>query len=196
VDQDIVELHARRDVSQARSVVYTGQAEHHHRLAQLRLAQAKALVRVREFVSPHEGTVMAILRHPGEPVAANEPVFRVVDTVHLLVIGQVDVADAWRVQAGQSVRVTPEVAGADLAIERETFSGRVAFIDGHVDPETRTSKVIAKIDNRDALLRSGLEVRMEISPPAATGVVPLAVRPGPGPAPDLGGPGRAVKSMR
>jgi len=50
----------------------------------------------------------------------------------------------------------------DLPLEREVFSGRISFIDTRVDPLSQTCKVLAKCENRNRLLRAGLEARMEI----------------------------------
>jgi RND family efflux transporter MFP subunit len=137
-------------------------AKHRHDLAEAQLRHAKAMLRARRFVSPHDGIVTAVLKRRNEPVAPNEPLFKVVDVDHLIVTGQIDVVDVWRLQPGQAVKIIPDVLGADLAIEREIFHGRITFIDPHVDPLSQTCKVLAKCDNRKRLLRGGLEARMEI----------------------------------
>ena len=118
------------------------------------------------LVSPHDGVVVAVQKRRGEPVAPNEAVFRVVDLDHLEVTARVDVADLWRLHPGQPVRIIPEIAGADLAIEREVFWGRVASIDPHVDPASRTSTLVARLADPRHRLRAGLEVRIEIHPDA------------------------------
>jgi RND family efflux transporter MFP subunit len=159
-------------------------AEQGHRLAKVRLQQAQAQLRAREFVSPHDGVVVAILKRRGEPVAPNEPIFKVVDPTRLQLTGRVDVTDSWRLRLGQSVRVIPEIAGADLPVEREAFTGRIVFIDTHIDPMTQTCKVLVNFDNRGGLLRAGLEARIEIDPRA----VPDDKTPAAGPPP--GGPPR------
>jgi RND family efflux transporter MFP subunit len=143
-------------------------AKHQQHLAQLKQRQAEALVRMREFVSPYDGIVVEILKEPGEPVSIAEPVFRVVSLDLLRVTGHLDIADAWRVREEQAVTVRPEVSGADLPIERETFQGSVVFVDRQIDPETQTCRVVAEVKNRDGLLRSGLEGSMEISVTAPT----------------------------
>jgi membrane fusion protein (multidrug efflux system) len=133
-----------------------------HQLAEAQLRRAKAQLRGRDFVAPHDGVVTEVLRRPNEPVAPNAPVFRIVDVDHLLITGQVDVTDVWRLQTGQPVKIIPEVAGADLPVEREVFDGRLTFIDTHVDPLSQTCKVLAKFENRNRVLRTGLEARLEI----------------------------------
>ena len=145
-------------------------AKHIHQLAQVRLDDAKTKLRACEFVSPHAGVVAAVVKHPGEPVAPNEVLFKVVDTERIDVTGYADLTDVWRLRAGQTVRVILDIPAADLAVEHEVFPGRLTFVDTQIDPLTRTCKVIARVQNRNGLLRAGLEARMEIDPlPAPDG---------------------------
>jgi multidrug efflux pump subunit AcrA (membrane-fusion protein) len=150
------------------------QAKHRHEIAQIYYRRAKEVVHAREFIAPHDGVVIVVLKHKGEPVQPNEPLFRVVDPDRLEVTGQADVTDVWRLQIGQPVRVIPDVAGADLPVEHEEFLGRLVFIDTQIDPLTRTCKVVARIDNRGGLLRSGMEARLEILPVRGNEVPPDA----------------------
>ena len=133
-----------------------------HAMARIEARLAEALVLQRQFTSPHDGVVVEVLRHPGESVALLDPVFTVVKDDRVKVTGYVDVGLAWRVKQGQPVRIRPDVEGADLDVESEEFEGAVAFVDSRIDPENRTCKVVAEIDNRGLRLRSGLEARMEI----------------------------------
>jgi multidrug efflux pump subunit AcrA (membrane-fusion protein) len=121
-------------------------------------------VRERQFVSPHDGVVVAVFKGQGESAALHDPLFRVVNTDRLRVTGYLDVLDAWRVRVGESVRISPEIAGVEAAVSREPFWGHVVFVDNQIDPKTQTCKVTAEVDNRDGLLRAGLEARMEILP--------------------------------
>jgi RND family efflux transporter MFP subunit len=140
------------------------QAKYLHRLAQIRFDQAKDALRERELVSPFEGMVVAVLKRRGEPVTTNDPLFKVVDIRDLLVTGQADVTDIWRLRVGQAVRVVPDVAGADLAVEHISFKGQIVFVDTKIDPLSQTCKVVARVQNANNLLRAGLEARMEILP--------------------------------
>jgi RND family efflux transporter MFP subunit len=191
VSQEEYNLH-RLEVEAA--ALEVEQARIRHQAAQIQLSLAQAQVQARTFRSPHEGVVVAVLKHRGEPVASNETVFRIVDSRHLDIVGQVDVTDVWRLRVGQPVRVVPEIAGADLPVEREVFSGRLAFVDTHIDPITRTCKVVAKVENRGELLRAGLEARMEIDREAARDGVAGPGTGGSGPIPPpLGGPTSGVE---
>jgi RND family efflux transporter MFP subunit len=166
------EEHSQQRLEAEAMALEVENAKYRRQLAEAQLRQAKAMLRVRELVSPHQGVVTEVLRRPSEPVAPNQPVFRVVDVDHIVVTGQVDVVDIWRLRVGMPVKLIPEIAGADLALEREVFQGRISFIDTRIDPLSQTCKVLAKCDNRDRLLRAGLEARMEIDTRGSTaGVV-------------------------
>jgi RND family efflux transporter MFP subunit len=152
------------------------EAEHRHKLAQFERRQVEAVVKEREFVAPHDGFVVEVLKEPGESVTIGDKVFRVVNTGRVRVTGSLDVSDAWRVRPGQTVRVSPDIPGAELALEREVFTGKVVFVDKQIDTKTKVCKVTAEVENRSDLLRSGLEARMEIWPeePQAPRVPPRA----------------------
>jgi RND family efflux transporter MFP subunit len=132
-------------------------------LAALERRQAEVMLRAREFVAPHDGIVVEVRKERGEAVTMADPVFQVVDVDTLKVSGFLNLGDFWRVKEGQPVRVWAEVDGDDLPIEREVFPGAIVFVDRRIDPVTRTCRVIAEVPNRDLLLASGLEARMEIS---------------------------------
>jgi RND family efflux transporter MFP subunit len=141
-------------------------ARHRRRLALLTSRQVEAMIHSREFVSAHEGIVVSVLKNKGESIAPNEPVFRVVGVATVRVIGYLDVGDAWQVRAGQSVQVMPEVSGAELPIEQQVFTGRVEYVEPEINLENQTCKVAAIVENKNGLLRAGLEGRMEIYPGA------------------------------
>ena len=174
------ELNQDRILATAASVAVE-KAKHLRRIASIQLDQTKAMLKTREFVSPHDGVVTAVLRKKGEIVALRDPVFHVVDIDLLKVITQVDVSDVWRLRVGQPARVIPEVAGADLAIEQETFPGKITFIDSRIDPELRTCLIHVVAENREHLLRSGLEARVEIDADESTPAREVAPPPAPVP---------------
>ncbi len=133
------------------------------RLAEIKRRQTEALLHAREYISPHDGVVVEIHKEQGEAVSMIDPNFRVVDVDWLLVTGYLNLGDFWRVREGLEVRISPEIDGEDLPVEQEVFTGRIVFVDRRIDPATRTCKVVAEVANRDLLLASGLEARMEIS---------------------------------
>ena len=132
------------------------------RMAEAQLHAAKAMVAAREIVSPHDGIVVEIYKKAGEAITVSIPIFRVVAVDRMRVTGYLDAGDAWRVRRGQAARITPELEGGDLPIEREVFEGKITFVDSEIDPKTRTCRIFAEVENRGGLLRSGLECCMEI----------------------------------
>jgi len=71
------------------------------------------------------------------------------------VTGFLDIGDVWRTRAGQVVRVTPEISGAELSIEDRVFTGRIEYVDPEINPENQTCKVVAIVENKGGLLRAG-----------------------------------------
>jgi multidrug efflux pump subunit AcrA (membrane-fusion protein) len=157
---------SRLDAETAR--LWVEDAKFRRRMAQLEYEHAKSRSHTQEVVAPHDGKVVAILIKPGQQ-ATNEPIFQVVDTRQILVTGFLDVVDIWRVQPGQPVQVSAEIGGADLAVEREIFSGHIVFVDKLVDLKSQTCKVTAKVENREDLLLAGLKARMVILPDETAG---------------------------
>jgi RND family efflux transporter MFP subunit len=141
-------------------------ARHKRHLAVLTSRQVEATILARGFISPHDGIVVMVLKRKGESVAPNESVLRLVGAETVRVTGYLDVGDAWQVKAGQRVQVRPEVSGAELPIEDEVFTGRIAYVDSEINAENQTCKVVAIVENKGGLLRAGLEARMEITPEA------------------------------
>ena len=139
-------------------------ARHRRRVAEFASRQVEAMILSREFVSPHDGIVVAVLKNKGESVAPNEPVLRLVGAEIVRVTGYLDIGDVWQTRAGQGVRVTPEISGAELSIEDRIFFGRIEYVDPEINQENQTCKVVATVENKDGLLRAGLEARMEIAP--------------------------------
>ncbi|HMB04555.1 MAG TPA: efflux RND transporter periplasmic adaptor subunit [Isosphaeraceae bacterium] len=140
------------------------------RMAEAQLHAARAMVAAREIVSPHDGIVVEIYKKAGEAITVSIPIFRVVAVDRMRVTGYLDAGDAWRVRRGQAARITPELEGGDLPIEREIFAGEVTFVDSEIDPKTQTCRVFAEVENRGGLLRSGLECCMEIDLRDASGI--------------------------
>jgi RND family efflux transporter MFP subunit len=137
-------------------------ANQSRRMAEAQLHAAKAMVAAREIVSPHDGIIVEIYKNVGEAVTLSIPIYKVDAIDQVRVTGYLDAGDAWRVRQGQAVRITPELEGGDLPIGRKAFEGEITFVDSEIDPKTRTCRVFAEVENRDGLLRSGLECRMEI----------------------------------
>ena len=138
------------------------QARFSQRLLRLKRDQLEAEIHLKEFIAPHDGVVTDIFKNTSEAVTVNDRVMHLVNTDVFRVVGAIDLADAWRVRVGQKVRISPEIDGIELAVEKEVFFGEVVYLDREIDPKTQTCRVFAELKNHNDLLRAGLAVRMEV----------------------------------
>ena len=145
------------------------QAKHLFKVAKLECLEVKAQLSNREVRSPHDGTLVEILKKPGESVNINEPMFQVVNTEVLRVTGYANLEHLNKVAAGQMVEIYPEVDSFDPAPSKALIGsvGKVIFVDRRVDPKTRTFKIIARAEGANENLSSGMEARMVIFPKTA-----------------------------
>jgi membrane fusion protein (multidrug efflux system) len=92
-----------------------------HRIAQLEVAQAEALLRQRALVSPVDGVVMERLLRPGEFRHDQSPVFTLAQLDPLRVEVFVPAAYHGQVRAGMAGQVVADLPGAraGIAAERE-----------------------------------------------------------------------------
>lgn len=128
------------------------------RLFGVNTEQRDALASVR---SPIGGDVVAIAVAPGEyrsDMAA--PAIAVADLSRVWIVAAVPEASIARIQLGQSVVI------AIAAYPHESFEGRIARVASALDPETRSVRVIAELDNRRRLLKPEMFARVRYTGPA------------------------------
>ena len=106
-------------------------------------------------VSPIEGRVVDLPATIGEVVERGNTLFRVVDPRRVWLDLRVPAEQASLVQKGQLVRYEPD----GLASIRD---GEVTWISTDVDPQTRTVRIRAELDNADVMLRNESFGRGEI----------------------------------
>jgi cobalt-zinc-cadmium efflux system membrane fusion protein len=128
------------------------------RLFGVNAEQRDALASVR---SPIGGDVVDIAVAPGEyrsDTAA--PAVAVADLSRVWIVASVPEASIARIQPGQSVII------AIAAYPDESFEGRIARVASGIDPETRSVRVIAELDNRRRLLKPEMFARVRYTGPA------------------------------
>jgi len=111
--------------------------------------------------APVNGEVTEVSVAPGEyrsDTAA--PLLAVADLARIWAVASVPETAVGRVHAGQPVSVTV------AAYPDQPFDGRVTRIAGAVDPDTRSVRIIAELDNRDGRLKPGMFARVRYSGPA------------------------------
>lgn len=115
------------------------------------------------ITSPFDGVVTQRLKSVGESVVEGEAIIEIVNTDTLRVDGYVSVEHAWRIRRGGPVSLQLEIPDVDLPVEKETFAGKIVFVDAEVDPVTSKIHIWAEVQNRDDLLRAGLHGRMTVT---------------------------------
>jgi cobalt-zinc-cadmium efflux system membrane fusion protein len=119
--------------------------------------------------SPIGGEVIEIAASPGEyrsDTAA--PVVAVADLSSVWVAASVPENALGRIQTARPVSVSV------TAYPGQPFEGRITRIAGALDPQTRTVRVIAELDNRDRRLKPGMFARVRYTGPVRP-VVTVAV---------------------
>ena len=135
------------------------------------------------ILAPFDGVITERLKHPGESVRSQEPVFRLGKVDTLKFHGDLLVADSYRIKKGDIVDVTPEIENDDLPIEKKRFRGKITLISQEVASLNKAVvRVEAEIQNNTALeLRPGLKANMVVylnpadAPPPAADSLPDAV---------------------
>jgi RND family efflux transporter MFP subunit len=156
---------ARKTLEQQRALAAKGflsknallNAESSYEVAQARLNTARAQLALAEeelgnavLRAPFSGTVAARLAEPGERVAVDAPVLRLVDLSRLALQAPVPAESIAEVRVGQPVSFRVQGFG------ERSFSGRVERINPTTTEGSRSVAVHVVIENPDGALRGGL----------------------------------------
>lgn len=115
--------------------------------------------------TPIDGVVAKVFKSAGEAIGRGDPIAEIVGTRQMRVEGYVGPKDLPRVGRGDPVTVQVDFGDdVDLAIEKEKFHGKIAFVSFKVDQVSGYIRVWAVVENRDKLLRPGYQARMTIHP--------------------------------
>ncbi|HEV8524513.1 MAG TPA: efflux RND transporter periplasmic adaptor subunit [Terriglobales bacterium] len=108
--------------------------------------------------SPVSGVVIDRNAFVGQMADPAQPLFKVGDISTLWLTVHAFERDAVRIAPGSSARISfPALPG-------KTFSGKVALVGRHVDPDSRTVDVRIDIRNQDGLLRPGMSATAWVTP--------------------------------
>ncbi|MGE5343062.1 MAG: efflux RND transporter periplasmic adaptor subunit [Candidatus Omnitrophota bacterium] len=105
------------------------------------------------ILSPSSGKVMMRELSLGERVENNKPVYEVSDTRNLWVVFDASEKDIQHIEKGKPVTIV-----SDVYPERR-FSGMIQTVDERIDPELRTVKVRAEVENTDGRLKPEMYVK-------------------------------------
>lgn len=124
------------------------------------LAEGKADFKV-PIISPIGGHVVNKNVVEGQYVSEGQTMFEVADLHTVWVKAQVFEDQIGLVRAGQDVEATVE------AFPGQTFPGKVAFVQPHLDASTRTVEVRYDLENPDQKLRPGMFATVTLKTPVA-----------------------------
>ena len=122
--------------------------------------QMSALVTV---TAPAAGTILNRSVNAGEVVMPGKELFRLADLSNVWVIGQLYEQDFAAARMGASVVITTP------AYPQRTFTGRVAYVDPRIEPQTRTAQVRIEVRNPNEMLKLGMFVDVNFGSTATTG---------------------------
>ena len=133
-------------------------------LAQSRLDLARERLQLTRLTAPISGTVLEILKHPGEraTLEADESVLLLADLTHLQIRAEVDERYARQVQSGQVARLHGRNLGG------QSFTGHVRLSRPLMGPKT--------VFSRRATERKDLNVRQVIIDPPPEFTAPIGLR--------------------
>ncbi|MDB6041262.1 MAG: Membrane-fusion protein-like protein [Verrucomicrobiales bacterium] len=109
----------------------------------------------RFVVAPFEGTITALMLHPGEACQAQQPLVRLVDPRKCYFIFNIDAKTGYSLKPGQSLRIEIE-AGNKAAL----FTGTLFFVSPVVDSASGLMRVKAVFENPDGKIRPGVAGRI------------------------------------
>lgn len=107
--------------------------------------------------TPISGTVIEKHLTMGEVVESVKALFVIADVSSLWVIADIPEKDIPKIRNGQETAVTVS------AYPERIYRGKISYIADLINPETRTVKVRAEVENRDGTLKLGMFATMKIS---------------------------------
>ena len=140
-------------------------AELAHRQAEFNLAR-------RVIRAPFDGIAGIVDLGPGDQIGTSDSLVRLDDRAELLIDFTVPERFVPLVSVGAELEATP-LGDPDLVLP-----GRISAIENRVDPQTRTIRLQAAVENRDDRLRAGMAfaIRMQFEGDSYPAVDPLAIQ--------------------
>ena len=160
---------SKEELSKAEAEVKVGEAQiidadDNLKLAKAELDLAQEALKEHTIIAPFAGTILKVLKHPGESVKANEAVVRIGKVDKLRFYGSLPIENAGRVRPGMVVDIRPTIEDADVPIEQKRFRGKILAIGAEANNIGTTDvEVYADVINNQAKdLRPGLKAEMAI----------------------------------
>ncbi len=150
--------------------------------AEVAVSMARRTTNDSAVTSPIDGVVARKLKSVGETVTMMPPTTVLVIQDQSVIELRARIPEATLKHVKEGELITAHFTAIDV-----TREAKVVRIQPTVDPMTRTIEIVADVDNKDNLLRPGMYVEVELSPPAA-GANAAAAAPAPAPGAKAQGP--------
>ena len=128
------------------------------RLMEAREKIAELNLQARQTNSKLKGQVAEVFAQPGEWIAPNQPIVRVINLERLRVEALVNKKYAFKVRPGQ-----PAIFELDLDDQSIEVAGQVVFVSDEINPSNDRFLVRIEIDNQQRNLKPGLTGSLTIS---------------------------------
>jgi len=158
---------ALKDLQESEADAARARAERERTAALERLyGSSGAIDQQFQFRSPIPGVVVERRVNLGQEVrpdqAPDGPMFLISDPTHLWIMLDVPEVLSKEIAVGESVRITVP------ALPGEVFDARVQYVADFIDPQSRTVKARATIDNPGRRLKAEMYVAADVEVPAST----------------------------
>jgi multidrug efflux pump subunit AcrA (membrane-fusion protein) len=130
------------------------------KLKENEVATATYNIERRRVMSPLSGVVVQIKRHKGEWVQPGESIIRILRIDRLRAEAFLNAREVGGDLVGRPVTLSVDLPGASHTV----FRGKIVFVSPEVNPVNGQFRVWAEVENRDQLLRPGLQGSMVILP--------------------------------
>ena len=155
---------AQKELLQAEAEFRSVESDYSSALSRLRAIGATAGTGAAfGLVTPVSGTVVERNASPGQLVGPATDVFTVADLAQVWITVDVYEADLPRIRTGATATVLP------TALPNESFTGRVTYAGGVIDPASHTFKVRVAVGNSALKLRPGMFAQVRIQTADAAG---------------------------
>jgi len=114
--------------------------------------------------APLDGVVLVRMANTGQVVTKAQELFTVADLAKVWIMASLNERDFASVQVGTGTRIVT------AAYPGRAWTGRVAYIDPQVDPNTRTAQARIEVANPGEYLRFQMYVEIEFTAPGVTGL--------------------------
>ncbi|PPK53694.1 efflux RND transporter periplasmic adaptor subunit [Marinobacter persicus] len=157
----VSDLLPRRAVSQSQY----DEAKANYDAARARVNEAEAQLNKKVIRAPFDGTLGIRMVDQGEYIATGTPIVEINMLNPIYVDYTLSEKSLPEVENGYPVSVTV------AAVPEHTFTGDVSAINTSVNPESRTVRIRATLDNQDNLLRPGMFATIQTGQPRENKVV-------------------------